>query len=1093
MASLVSVGQITITDVNDGSSNFTAFIYLQQLGQPSDPSGGSYNFTTNTLTVPSGGWSASMPTASTTPIWISTYLFSTTVTGSTVTGGTWSVPKLFSRNGTDANTITTIGINYDAQLAGLSGQKITIKGIDYTVANTGHSLVIFRPSTGAVISGPTLYGTYADGTVTGASTPINNLVNALNGMTTGDIAIISTADACSCPQILRNALLNFGSSIAKTWIPSRVSHVFIGQKGGLAGSAYEQTATGAGKDAIITATAIFTTSGLDQNISNTSNNIPIDLYQQATSTPALPTKTAYDVITNVLYGATGTNTLAPSWSNTLPTTLGVTTSTSASSSPAGVGTTVVNGTDTTVYHYGLGLTHTANEIHTTSLYVKDNTNTAGTFSITFGSADSTSGISASFTIAAGTTNGTITTTTPNFTCAAVAGYAGWYRITCTYVPVIVNTTMVWSVPTARSFDVSGFMIEPGASATTYITSTNTLGSWTRTLPSTILKPTYSSTCYFKSNPNNKTIVDASWTTAYISQGTRSNFKTATTVGSAAWSDATANTAIIAITGSGGGMVVDDEVTLCYPTVATPSFIYTKKVTAVGTPPTTATWSDTGQVIDGNLLVTGTLSAAALKTSTLNATTAITIGTSSDGINISGTTNNITVKNSSLNRVKIGNLDTDYGIEGFANKTGTNLSLGYILQDNVYQIVTRSASEFNFVPYGASSNADGITFTATADGPVGTNTALLSHTYLTGQTLHANTRVDIISLGNTTKTQLTTMGFVTSTAAATLTYSMYYVIVELGTTTNWNTMFNTTGITYTQGGIYFNNSTADKVFVGNGVFIKKSGLYPTVTSTVLGTISLNSSEVVSSKMLTGYSYTIQRTSTYSTTVLTTVGAPNTNPGTIFTATGSLDPSLNYNAGSGNGYDGFVNLIQARSFQLNSNGLSVYQTSQSLRRGGGNYTLPVLAEGKVLLTSTVAGQLTATIPIIAEVKSWPKVGAYRLYAQICGYYISSVGTASDAFSVSIAATGYFDGVLNVQQLAATPVVSGQSTDTVNLPLASIATFSLIDSASFTGKVVNLILKSRVAQPADGQTTFRYVVWVMDDGNDYLSNAFYNPERW
>lgn len=98
MPSLVSTGSITIADVNDGSSIYTASIYIQQVSQPATPSGGSYNFSSKTLTSPSG-WVSSLPTASTTPTWVSVYTFSTITPSIAVTATTWGVPTLFVQNG----------------------------------------------------------------------------------------------------------------------------------------------------------------------------------------------------------------------------------------------------------------------------------------------------------------------------------------------------------------------------------------------------------------------------------------------------------------------------------------------------------------------------------------------------------------------------------------------------------------------------------------------------------------------------------------------------------------------------------------------------------------------------------------------------------------------------------------------------------------------------------------------------------------------------------------------------------------------------------------------------------------------------------
>lgn len=92
-------------------------------------------------------------------------------------------------------------------------------------------------------------------------------------------------------------------------------------------------------------------------------------------------------------------------------------------------------------------------------------------------------------------------------------------------------------------------------------------------------------------------------------GSRATFTTYATVASAAWNNATAYNAIIAMTGSGGVLLVGDEVTLCYPNTTAPTWVLTQYVTAVGNP---GTWAARGKVIDGNLLVTGSVKAAMLQ-------------------------------------------------------------------------------------------------------------------------------------------------------------------------------------------------------------------------------------------------------------------------------------------------------------------------------------------------------------------------------------------------------------------------------------------------------------------------------------------------
>ena len=94
----------TIFTVN-GSSSFVCEAFIRLATTPGQPSGGSYNFNTTTLTVPTGSpasevWSASIP-AGTNPVYICTAI--ATITGSTGTDSSlaWSQPVKMVENGAD--------------------------------------------------------------------------------------------------------------------------------------------------------------------------------------------------------------------------------------------------------------------------------------------------------------------------------------------------------------------------------------------------------------------------------------------------------------------------------------------------------------------------------------------------------------------------------------------------------------------------------------------------------------------------------------------------------------------------------------------------------------------------------------------------------------------------------------------------------------------------------------------------------------------------------------------------------------------------------------------------------------------------------
>ena len=91
-------------DGTDGLSTFTFAVHKRASSAPSAPSGGSYNFTTNTITAPSG-WSEAIPSG-TDPVYISTT--KAQISGATGTDSSlsWTAPVLFVQNGEDGQSIT---------------------------------------------------------------------------------------------------------------------------------------------------------------------------------------------------------------------------------------------------------------------------------------------------------------------------------------------------------------------------------------------------------------------------------------------------------------------------------------------------------------------------------------------------------------------------------------------------------------------------------------------------------------------------------------------------------------------------------------------------------------------------------------------------------------------------------------------------------------------------------------------------------------------------------------------------------------------------------------------------------------------------
>lgn len=107
-----------------GGSVFTVEIYQQTgAGTPSTPSGGTYTFSSDSLTPPSG-WTRNKPASSTTPTYRCGYTFSTTTPATSVTAGTWSAPVVVAQNGLDgqdaiAMTLSAASVTLPADSTGL--------------------------------------------------------------------------------------------------------------------------------------------------------------------------------------------------------------------------------------------------------------------------------------------------------------------------------------------------------------------------------------------------------------------------------------------------------------------------------------------------------------------------------------------------------------------------------------------------------------------------------------------------------------------------------------------------------------------------------------------------------------------------------------------------------------------------------------------------------------------------------------------------------------------------------------------------------------------------------------------------------------
>ncbi|MCK5603041.1 hypothetical protein KAR91_14250 [Candidatus Pacearchaeota archaeon] len=90
------------SDGGDGDSSIVAQVFKRASSAPSTPSvdDGQYNFTTNTLTPPSG-WSITPPTTDGNPLYVSTGIFEINGTTGIDTTITWTVPAILVEDGED--------------------------------------------------------------------------------------------------------------------------------------------------------------------------------------------------------------------------------------------------------------------------------------------------------------------------------------------------------------------------------------------------------------------------------------------------------------------------------------------------------------------------------------------------------------------------------------------------------------------------------------------------------------------------------------------------------------------------------------------------------------------------------------------------------------------------------------------------------------------------------------------------------------------------------------------------------------------------------------------------------------------------------
>jgi hypothetical protein len=143
-----------------GGTYFEWFIFQEASTQPATPTGGSWNFLTNTGTVPSG-WTQSPPSAPTNEIWVSIAL----VNSKTTSSFTWSTPGLLGVIASTSVGTTTTGA----------------AGTSASVTNSGTSLdavlnfTIPRGDTGATGTAATIAAGTTTTTAPGTNATVTNV------------------------------------------------------------------------------------------------------------------------------------------------------------------------------------------------------------------------------------------------------------------------------------------------------------------------------------------------------------------------------------------------------------------------------------------------------------------------------------------------------------------------------------------------------------------------------------------------------------------------------------------------------------------------------------------------------------------------------------------------------------------------------------------------------------------------------------------------------------------------------------------------------------------------------------------------------
>jgi hypothetical protein len=131
-------------NTNIGGTYFEWLIFKESATAPSTPTGGSWSFTTNVGTPPTG-WSNTPPASPTNPVWVSIALVNSRSTAALA----WSTPGQFVLP-SGAGTVTSVGMTVPSFLS-VSGSPVTTTGT-LAVGLSGTPLPVANGGTGVTTS-----------------------------------------------------------------------------------------------------------------------------------------------------------------------------------------------------------------------------------------------------------------------------------------------------------------------------------------------------------------------------------------------------------------------------------------------------------------------------------------------------------------------------------------------------------------------------------------------------------------------------------------------------------------------------------------------------------------------------------------------------------------------------------------------------------------------------------------------------------------------------------------------------------------------------------------------------------------------------